>query len=186
LRPVSTWNPVIINFKHVYQIFKDAWYTEHFIDKLKIWFMPTGWRPEDVKENFPLKEINNPEKQIKYKTNNSSIMLTWSWVQHILAGMMMFHLFMVMNIDKPLSIDYMYAVFIIVHIFSFTSALDNNKFSIIAELFKIILGFTILYIQDYIWFNLSGIFVLGIICYFILSFLFTFIFQLQTKKLHSL
>ena len=36
LRPVSTWNPVIINFKHVWQIIKDAWRSEKFIDKLKI------------------------------------------------------------------------------------------------------------------------------------------------------
>ena len=186
LRPVSTWNPVIINFKHMYQIFKDAWHTEYFSDKLKIWFMPTGWRPDDVKEKLPLKEVNNPEKQIKYKTNNSGIMLIWSWIQHILAGMMMFHLFMVMNIDKPVNIDYLYGLFIIVHIFSFTSLLDNNKYSILAEFFKIILGFTILYIQDYAWFDLDGIFVIGIIGYFVLSIFFTFIFQLQNQKLHSL
>jgi len=186
LRPVSTWNPVVINFKHIYQIFIDAWYTEHCIDKFKIWFMPTGWRPEDVKKKSPLKEINNPERQIKYKTNNSNLMLIWSWIQHILSGMMMFHLFIVMNIDKPLIIDYLYGVFIIVHIFSFTSALDNSKYSIAAELVKIILGFIILYKQDYIWFNLSGIFVIGIMCYFVVSIFLTLIFQFQARKIQSL
>ena len=67
LRPVSTWNPIIINFKHLWQLIKDAWNAEKFLDKVKIWFMPTGWRPDSVKEKFPLKQITNPYKQIKYK-----------------------------------------------------------------------------------------------------------------------
>ena len=57
LRPVSTWNPIIINFKHLWQLIKDAWNAEKFLDKVKIWFMPTGWRPDSVKEKFPLKQF---------------------------------------------------------------------------------------------------------------------------------
>ena len=49
LRPSSTWNPILINFKHIWQLIKDAWYADSIIDKLRIWFMPTGWRPDDVK-----------------------------------------------------------------------------------------------------------------------------------------
>jgi len=33
LRPVSTWNPIIINFKHLWQLIKDAWHAEKFIEK---------------------------------------------------------------------------------------------------------------------------------------------------------
>ena len=182
LRPVSTWNPIIINYKHIWQIAKDAWHTKKIADKIKIWFMPTGWRPEDVKINFPLKEVNNPDKQIKYKTENSSTMIAWSWIQHVLAGAMMFHLFLVMNISSPTTLDYLYGVFIIIHIFSFTSALDYSKYSLVSELLKIILGFTLLYLQNNSWFNLSGIFVIGIVSYFIISFLLTFNFYFSFKK----
>ena len=35
-----------------------------FLDKLKIWFMPTGWRPKDVESIFIYKTQSN--KQIKY------------------------------------------------------------------------------------------------------------------------
>ena len=182
LRPVSTWNPVIINFKHIWQLVKDAWYAEKLIDKFKIWFMPTGWRPEDVKQKLPLKEVNNPKKQIKYKTKNSSMMISWSWMQHFIAGIMMFHLFMVMNISSPSTLDYLYGIFIIIHIFSFTSALDYSKYSLFAELLKIILGFTLLYLQNNSWFNINGIFVIGIMGYFIVSFLLTFNFYFSVKK----
>ena len=54
--------------------------------------MPTGWRPEDVKLKMPLNEILDPNNQVKYRTDNSILMIAWSWFQHIIAGLMMFHL----------------------------------------------------------------------------------------------
>ncbi len=52
LRPAHTWNPVIINFKHLCQILKDAYHANSFVDKIRIWFMPLGWRPNDVKDEL--------------------------------------------------------------------------------------------------------------------------------------
>ena len=182
LRPVSTWNPIIINFKHLWQLIKDAWYAEKLIDKLKIWFMPTGWRPNDVKEKLPLQQVDNPFEQIKYKTKNSSILVVWSWIQHIIAGIMMFHLFTVMNIDNPSLMDYLYGLFIFIHIFSFTAILDQKGYSIIIDFLKMIFGFLLLYFQGYTWFKLSGVFVGCIIFYFILSFFVTINFYNKQRS----
>ena len=182
LRPVSTWNPIIINFKHLWQLIKDAWYAEKLIDKLKIWFMPTGWRPNDVKEKLPLQQVDNPFEQIKYKTKNSSILVVWSWIQHIIAGIMMFHLFTVMNIDNPSLMDYLYGLFIFIHIFSFTAILDQKGYSIIIDFLKMIFGFLLLYFQGYTWFKLSGVFVGCIIFYFILSFFVTINFYKKQRS----
>ena len=181
LRPSSTWNPILINFKHIWQLIKDAWYADSIIDKLRIWFMPTGWRPDDVKEKLPLKQIDDPYSQTKYKTKNSSMLLTWSWIQHLIAGAIMFHLFMVMDIENPSLLDYLYGLFLFIHIFSFTAMLDHKKYVILAEFFKIFLGFYLLYMQGNIWFNLGGIFVIFIMSYFILSFILTLKFYLEHK-----
>jgi len=49
LKPVQSWNPVWINFQHFWiLLMRDAWYTKNGLSKVKIWFMPTGWRPQDV------------------------------------------------------------------------------------------------------------------------------------------
>jgi len=181
LRPVSTWNPIIINFKHLWQIIKDAWNTEKFIDKLKIWFMPTGWRPDDVKEKYPLQEVKNPYEQIKYKTDNSSLLVVWSWAQHIFAGGLMFHFFIIMGMQST-ALNYLYAIFIILHIFSFTSLLDHSKFSIIAEFLKISLGFGLLYYQGNLWFNLGSVLSMGLALYLIISFLLAYYFQIVKSK----
>ena len=54
LKPVKTWNPILINFQHAGNVIRDAYHTNNFKDKLRIWFMPTGWRPKDVIEKFPI------------------------------------------------------------------------------------------------------------------------------------
>ena len=69
LRPARTWNPILINFKHLWQLIQDAYHTENIWDKFRIWFMPTGWRPEDVKLKFPIYIIQNPTDYKKYHTN---------------------------------------------------------------------------------------------------------------------
>ena len=81
LRPAGTWNPVIINFKHLWQIMKDAYCANSFWDKLRIWFMPTGWRPAGVTEKYPIKLLYNVQEQKKYNTENSRELIGWAWVQ---------------------------------------------------------------------------------------------------------
>jgi len=185
LRPVSTWNPVIINYKHIWQIAKDAWHTQKLTDKLRIWFMPTGWRPDDVKQKFPLREINDPYSQIKYDTVHSSELVVWSWIQHIIAGVMMFHLFIIMS-EQTTTLNYLYAIFLIIHIFAFTSMLDKSTYAISVEFLKLILGFGLLYYQGNSWFNLGNIFSIGLGIYLIASFLLTYYFYVFRSKQKSI
>jgi len=177
LRPVSTWNPLVINFKHIFQLFKDAWNTEFIIDKVKIWFMPTGWRPGDLDKKSPLKYISDPLKLVKYKTNNSNVKLFWIWTQYFLGVIMMFHLFLIMDVDKILLIDYMYALFIMMHIFSYTSALDKSNLSIYSEMLKIILGLVML-----ILFKPNIYFIFMISAYFTISLIIAFNFLPISNK----
>ena len=177
LRPVSTWNPLVINFKHIFQLFKDAWNTKFIIDKVKIWFMPTGWRPSDLDKKNPLKYISDPLKLVKYKTNNSNVKLFWIWTQYFLGVIMMFHLFLIMDVDKILLIDYMYALFIMMHIFSYTSALDKSNLSIYSEMLKIILGLVLL-----ILFKPNIYFIFMISAYFTISLIIAFNFLPISNK----
>jgi hypothetical protein len=58
-RPAATWNPVRICFQHGWLLVKDAWRTASAWNKLRIWFMPTGWRPADVKKKYPVSRIRD-------------------------------------------------------------------------------------------------------------------------------
>ena len=154
LRPVKTWNPILINYKHLYQLIKDAWYAEKLIDKVKIWFMPTGWRPVDVKFKYPIKKILNPYDQKKYNPYNPRNFVIFSWIEYFFASIMMFHLFILFD-NQSLNLNYLYAGYIFVYIFIYSSILDNKKSFKIYGLIKLFLFSSILFYQNASWFGLS-------------------------------
>jgi sterol desaturase/sphingolipid hydroxylase (fatty acid hydroxylase superfamily) len=48
--PVRTWDPTVINFREWSQLVEDAVHAPRWRDKLRIWIMPTGWRPPGAAE----------------------------------------------------------------------------------------------------------------------------------------
>ncbi len=52
--PLASWNPLWANLHFYVQLWRDAVHAQSWWDKLRIWFMPTGWRPEDVAARYPL------------------------------------------------------------------------------------------------------------------------------------
>jgi sterol desaturase/sphingolipid hydroxylase (fatty acid hydroxylase superfamily) len=56
--PLASWNPLWANLQFYAQLWADARRTESYWDKLRIWFMRTGWRPADVAAKYPL---NKPD-----------------------------------------------------------------------------------------------------------------------------
>jgi sterol desaturase/sphingolipid hydroxylase (fatty acid hydroxylase superfamily) len=56
--PLASWNPVWANVQFYAQLWADARRAESTWDKLRIWFMRTGWRPADVAARYPM---NKPD-----------------------------------------------------------------------------------------------------------------------------
>lgn len=52
--PLASWNPLWANVQFYAQLWADARRTERWWDKLRIWFMRTGWRPADVAAKYPM------------------------------------------------------------------------------------------------------------------------------------
>ncbi len=59
-RPSRSYNVLYVATHHFYRMAQDAWRTNNNWDKIRVWFMPTGWRPEDVKEKYPILSISDP------------------------------------------------------------------------------------------------------------------------------
>ena len=183
LRPVKTWNPVIINYKHLWQLIQDAFFAERIWDKIRIWFMPTGWRPEDVAIKYPIYTIEDPSRQEKYDTNISTPFIIWSFIQLNIAVTLMFHFFTVIP-QQTMAMNYCYAALLMVHIFSFTSAMDRKRYSIGVEFLKMLMGFSLLYRQNFFWFGLDGVYIYSLMIYLIISVIMTWYF-LQEYKMNS-
>jgi len=139
--------------------------------------MPTGWRPADVKDKFPIKERTN----IKYNTPMSIQFALWSFFQLFITSIFLFH-FLYLFPNNSTQMNYLYASIILLHIFSFTAALDQKGYSILIEFFKVILGFYIIFQNNYTWFNIDNALLNLISIYSLVSLSFTIIFYFNNKS----
>ena len=172
-RPAQTWNPIKINFQHVWLLIKDAWVAKSWKDKLRIWVMPTGWRPADVAEKYPLPKITDVYHFEKYNPRYSKALATWSWFQLILILLFVSYLFgnigVINNLDS--SYIYLYGGFIFLSVYSFTELMDRSRYAIVWEVLKNAFGIVTIY-QQGDWFGASQFFSwinYALIAYFILS-----------------
>jgi len=143
IRPVKTWNPILINFKHLWLLIQDAWQTKNYWDKLRIWFMPTGWRPGDVINHHPVAEVNDVLHFKKYDSHPSKGLLAWSWIQLTITIMLMILLFNCLSLVGIPGV-FLYGAFLFVNIFSYTALLDKSSYAFLAEILRMTMGLTIL------------------------------------------
>ncbi len=182
-KPVKTWNPFLINFIHVWRIFKDAFRTRNWWDKIRIWFMPTGWRPEDVKEKYPISIIEDPYRYKKYSTESSLFLKLWSWLQLAITVTLMYYLLISAGDLEFLQIIN-YSIFLAASIFAYTSLMDRHILSLYAEGVKMGLGLYFIFQGDG-WFGIDNLLPGGtyiVLGYIIVSFLLSLYFQVIENR----
>ena len=81
--PLASWNPLWANLQFYVQLWRDAARAASWWDKLRIWFMPTGWRPADVAAKYPL---SKPELSqfVKFEVPLSAGQKVYAGVQFVL------------------------------------------------------------------------------------------------------
>ncbi len=153
-RPVATWNPIKINFMHVWLLIQDAWRTKSWRDKLRIWFMPTGWRPEDVSKQFPVYKIEDVFHFSKYDTPATTAFSAWIWVQMITLLLLLVYFFgNIAAIGNPGI--FLYGGYIFLSVYAYTELMDRNARAWIWEAVRTAyVGIILLQTGD--WFGLSG------------------------------
>lgn len=143
LKPVRTWNPIVINFMHFWGLVQDAWYTNSIQDKFKLWFMPTGWRPKDVSERFPRAITTEVNQQVKYKPEYSVFSKIWILFQFV--GINIFLFLLLFNFEALSSIQLlMIGMLILLNIFGYSAIMDQYRWGIGFKLFVDITGLVML------------------------------------------
>jgi sterol desaturase/sphingolipid hydroxylase (fatty acid hydroxylase superfamily) len=141
LKPVQTWNPVIINFQHLFKLTKDSWYTKKFSDKIKIWFMPTGWRPKDVEKVFKYK--TQLKKQKKYYPNYTNSYKILGIFQFLCVNTILtYFLYNFSNLE--IHIKLIYTCIIFLSVFGYSSLMDNYSWAPFFEIFRSLLSLYLL------------------------------------------
>ena len=170
LKPAMSWNPIWINFQHLYLLSRDAWHTRKWKDKLRIWFMPTGWRPQDVTKIFPVISREMDENK-KYKPTYD-----FKWkiiaVVHFLAITLMLFFFLSKFSDINLNLQITFSLLIFFSIFGFTSLMDYYSWAPILEIFRGIFSIIfVIFTQIQFLESTSQLILNSLIGYFIFTFL---------------
>ncbi|PWJ45045.1 sterol desaturase family protein [Sediminitomix flava] len=169
-RPVNTWNPFKINFSHLWILIKDAWHTNNYWDKLRIWFMPLGWRPSDVIEKFPIPYIEDPYNFEKYEPQLSKGLSLWSWVQFITTLVLMLFMFGTFaEIGFPQL--FVYGTFLFISIYGYTAMMDKDISGNVVEILRGVSGISYITLFEG-WFTLDNYVAFGseiMLAYFALS-----------------
>ena len=142
-RQVNTWNPILINLNHIWLLIRDAWRAESWWDKCRIWFMPTGWRPADVAEKYPVLSAKS-KTFTKYNTPASTPLKVWTWIQFLVLVGMVFHLlYLLVEIGNPRM--FIYGAFMYLSVYSYTTLMDRDANALWLEAIKSIIGLGIIY-----------------------------------------
>ncbi len=142
-RPVSTWNPIKINWGHMWLLMQDAWRTRSWWDKARIWFMPTGWRPADVPESYPVHYIEDVYAFEKYGPSAPRSLVVWAWIQFTFTFILLFSLFdNLMLVGLPNAI--FCGAFIYLGIYAYTELMDRHPHAWLWEIARAIIGLGIL------------------------------------------
>jgi alkylglycerol monooxygenase len=136
LKPAMTYNPLWINFQHAYNLAFDAWHAKRFTDKLRIWFMPTGWRPADVAQRFERPIIEDVYAYRKYDPKSTLLRRVVVFAQFVLAISLLFYFFALFS---ELSNTYrLYAgALIFLMVMGYSSLMDGSRWALAFEALRI-------------------------------------------------
>ena len=143
-RPVRTWNPFKINFLHVGLLFHDAWRAKSFKDKIKIWMMPTGWRPADVAEKYPVYKIEDVQDFERYRSGENKQLTVWCWFQMVMLLLFVSWLFgNIAAIGSPGM--FIYGGFVFLFVYALTDLMDGGKYAAIPGILTALAGVLIIF-----------------------------------------
>lgn len=182
-RPAQTWNPIRINFQHVWLLIKDAWRTKSWWDKARIWFMPTGWRPADVIARYPVAKIEDVYHFEKYSTPASRGFVAWSWFQFVMTALLLLYMLYAFS-DIGFPNLFIYGAFIFVGIYGFTSLMDRLPSAVWIEVLRGLAGMGYI-LQTGGWFEINTLIPFGreiVAIYFIATAVGGMYFGLKQKQ----
>ncbi|WP_421807816.1 sterol desaturase family protein [Flagellimonas sp.] len=159
LKPANTWNPIIINFQHIWRLLQDAWRTRSYWDKLRIWFMPTGWRPQDVKDKYPVEVIQDVYNFKKYRPETSPWFKGYALFQLIATTFLMlfmFYSYSEIGFDGLL----LFGAFIFVGIYGYTTLMDRKSYAVWIEVIRGVAGLVLIYLSGD-WFGIDAYVTIG-------------------------
>lgn len=124
-RPLNTLNPLKANLQVWWYLLRDAIYCKSWWDAVRIWFMPTGWRPADMEASLPIVKSNMQDFH-KYHPQVSNKRKAYALFQFV-AGLVMGFFFIFHFADMSLSTKLFAWGFVTLPLITTGMLLDGEK-----------------------------------------------------------
>lgn len=73
VKPLASWNPLWANVHYFVELWQQSARTKKWSDKIKLWFAPPEWRPQDLGGKHQIPKVNRKQRQLYNKTGSISV-----------------------------------------------------------------------------------------------------------------
>lgn len=145
----KTWNPITINFHYYISLWRDAVAAPNWWDKIRIWFMPLGWRPAGLPPKEPIVEITE-QNQVKLNTTMYANAKFYLVLQCILGILLMMQ---VIKPDSPWSLaERWVGAFMLWHsIVNWSGIMERKSWLHASEIIRIVCSGVLVILFSQLW-----------------------------------
>ena len=134
---LKSWNPVWANVHYFWAMAKDAWHAGSWVDKIRVWFAPPGWRPPDVAARFP-KPHYNPRRDFEpFDPPRRTPLSLYALVQFIVLIISNSHFLAVLPTQSPVW-NIVYFAFILASLVTVGGILENRREFVVLEATRLV------------------------------------------------
>jgi hypothetical protein len=131
---------------------QDAWRTNNLWDKVRIWLMPTGWRPLDVAEKYPREVITDVYHFKRYEPEASDLLKGYAVFQTLATlGLLLFMFYNYSEIGFQGLL--LFGAFLFAGIYGYTTLMDGKRYGVWIEMGRVLSGWAVLFLTGD-WFGL--------------------------------
>lgn len=130
-KPLNSWNPIWANLHVWADLFRDAALAPRWIDKLKIWVMPQGWRPEGLPPNPRAPQVTR-DRVLPYDAHVSGGLNVYVLVQFVAALAVGVHL-MATARSTPKAEMILPAVFVLWSLTTIGAIFEHRRWTLASE-----------------------------------------------------
>jgi sterol desaturase/sphingolipid hydroxylase (fatty acid hydroxylase superfamily) len=134
-KPLNSWNPLWANL-HVWRdLCRDAWLAPRWIDKLRIWFMPQGWRPEGLPTNS-IAPAAVHQTAIRYDTQLPRGLNAYA-LAHFVGVLAMTGVLMAPGTSQPRGGFFVLAALVLWALLNIGGIFDHHRWALLSEILRL-------------------------------------------------
>jgi alkylglycerol monooxygenase len=129
---LKSWNPVWANLHYYWAMAKDSWHAGKWVDKLRVWIAPPGWRPPDVEARFPKAEYDPRRDFVKFDPVRRAGLSLYTFTQFVALTAANSHFLALLPV-QGLGLNVLYFAFVLASLVTLGGVLENRRAFVVAE-----------------------------------------------------